>query len=60
MTTLLAIFLIALGMVEFLNNKKIARVFDRDGGDLRSTARQNTLVIGIVFMVSGVALLLLP
>jgi hypothetical protein len=60
MTTVLAIFLIGLGVAEFLNNKKIARVFDPDGGDLRSTARQNVLGIGLVFLVSGLVLLLLP
>ena len=60
MATLLALILIAIGVMEFVNNKRIARIFDSDGADLRSTARQNILAISLVFMFAGVMLLMMP
>jgi|KBSMisStandDraft_5_1062788.scaffolds.fasta_scaffold6703859_1 hypothetical protein len=60
MATLLALVLISLGVLEFVNNKRIALIFDSEGRDLRSTARQNILVISLVFMIAGLMLLLMP
>ena len=58
-TTVLSIFLIGFGVAEFLNNKKIARIFDPNGGDERLTARQNAGNRARI-LVSGLVLLLLP
>jgi hypothetical protein len=60
MATVLGLLLIGIGLVELLNNKKIARVFDSHARDLRSTTRQNVLGISLVFFAAGFALLLIP
>jgi hypothetical protein len=60
MATFLALVLIAVGVLELVNNKRIAVIFDPEGADLRSTARQNVLMISLVFVFSGLMLLLLP
>ena len=60
MTTILALILIVLGVVEFVNNKRIAAVFDPFENDHHSTTRQNIVGISFAFIFAGLILLILP
>jgi hypothetical protein len=60
MAVLLALILIGAGVAEFINNERIALIFDPSAHDLSSTARQNILVISFVFIICGLLLLFLP
>jgi len=57
MITLIGLIVIGAGIWELKNNRKIARRFDSQTDEFRSTSRQNVMGIGLIIIAFGLALI---